>query len=92
MEGKSVLKVPGGKLLKIFLDYDDKINKIKITGDFFLYPEESLEKLEEELIGLGLDKEVLLKKIDDFFKDNNVKLFGIKGSDIVDGVINCVKQ
>ncbi len=92
MEGKSVLKVPGGKLLKIFLDYDDKINKIKITGDFFLYPEESLEVLEKELIGLDLDKDILLKKIDSFFEDNSVKLFGVESSDIVDGVINCVKQ
>jgi len=92
MEGKSILKVPGGKLLKIFLDYNSKINKIKITGDFFLYPEESLEELEKELIGLELDKEVLLKKIDDFFKDNNVKLFGVNSSDIVEGIINCLSH
>lgn len=92
MQGKSILKVPGGKLLKIFLDYDDKINKIKITGDFFLHPEESLEKLEEELIGLELDKDLLLKKIDGFLKKNNIKLFGINSENIVEGILNCLNQ
>ncbi len=92
MEGKAVLKVEGGKLLKIFLDYDNKINKIKITGDFFLYPEESLEMLEKELVGLELDKDLLLEKINGFFEENKVKLFGVNSSDIVDGVINCLSQ
>ena len=43
MKSKSIYKVPNGKLLKIFLDYDKKtqsINYINITGDFFAYPEE----------------------------------------------------
>ena len=92
MQGKSITKVPGGKLLKIFLDYDDKINKIKITGDFFLHPEESLEKLEEYLIGLKLDKDILLEKINIFFEDNGVKLFGLESKDIVDGIINCLNH
>lgn len=89
MEGKSITKVPGGKLLKIFLEYNGKINKIKITGDFFLHPEESLEQLEKELIGLKLDKDLLLDKINIFFKDNDVKLFGVESSDIVSCIMNC---
>ena len=32
------------------------INSIKITGDFFLYPEESLETLEVNLIGTKLEE------------------------------------
>ena len=42
MQSKSVYKVPNGKLLKIFLDYNIEnklINNISITGDFFAYPE-----------------------------------------------------
>jgi lipoate---protein ligase len=45
------------KLIKIFLGYDECtkiINSIKITGDFFLYPEESLDELEANLIGTKL--------------------------------------
>jgi len=89
MKGKSILKVPGGKLLKIFLEYDDKIRKIKITGDFFMHPEESLDKLEKELIGLKLDKEIILIKVDEFLKKKNVKLFGLESKDIVEGILKC---
>ena len=43
---KSVYKIPEGKLVKIGLEtVDDKIKKIKITGDFFLYPEEMAKLL-----------------------------------------------
>ncbi len=92
MKGKSILKVPGGKLLKIFLEYDNKIRKIKITGDFFMHPEESLEKLEKELVGLELNKDLLLKEINIFFKENNVRLFGLESKDIVEGIINCLSH
>ncbi len=91
MQGKSILKVPGGKLLKVFLDYDDKVNNIKITGDFFMHPEDSIEKLEGELIGLELDKDKLLKKIDIFFEENNVKLFGVSSENIVECIMDCKK-
>ncbi len=53
MQSKSVYKVPNGKLLKIFLDYDEKsnlINELSITGDFFAYPEEAIELMENKLI------------------------------------------
>ena len=47
---KSVYKIPEGKLVKIELETtDNKIKKIKITGDFFLYPEEIISKLEKSL-------------------------------------------
>ena len=42
------------KLVKISLEYDEDskiINSITITGDFFLYPEETLDELEVNLIG-----------------------------------------
>jgi hypothetical protein len=75
-EGKSILKVPNGKLLKIFLDYEDnKINKIKITGDFFIHPEETIEKLEKTLNGVEFNS--LEKKIDDFFDNEDPQMFGI---------------
>ena len=44
------------KLIKISMSYDDKkkvINSIKITGDFFIHPEETLEILDGLLVGIG---------------------------------------
>ena len=49
---KSVYKVPGGKLLKISLEPEDnRIKSIRIMGDFFLHPEESITELEDGLKG-----------------------------------------
>ncbi|MBM3229095.1 lipoyl synthase [Candidatus Parvarchaeota archaeon] len=69
--GKSVFKA--GKLLKVFVEYDNHIRKIKITGDFFLHPEEKIVEIEQGLVGVEANQaavnqrlSVLLKGIDVF--------------------------
>jgi hypothetical protein len=50
------------KLIRIMLEYDeieDTINRITISGDFFLYPEEALELLEADLVGKKLERDTL---------------------------------
>lgn len=85
---KNILKVPDGKLIKIFLEYEDgEIKEIKITGDFFVYPEESVEKLEAELVNLKLRKDMLERKIGKFIKSNNVQLFGITIPALVEAIM-----
>jgi hypothetical protein len=43
-------KAPGGKLVRVRLKEEQgQIRSVKITGDFFLVPEESLGKLEKML-------------------------------------------
>ncbi len=50
--GKASVKVPGGKLVRVDVDFSDRLEEINITGDFFLEPPEALEEFEEALIGL----------------------------------------
>ena len=82
------------KLIKILLDYNDQqdsteiINSIKITGDFFLYPEESLEYLEDQLKGTLLDKVKLKEKIDKCLK--NSEAFGFDSESLVAAILGCV--
>lgn len=90
MEKKAVLKVPNGKLLKITADLDDAVLvSIQITGDFFVYPEESISQLEQLLRYQPIEKELLLYMIDAFFKQNNVELFGITAEAIADAIMRC---
>ncbi len=50
-------KVRGGKLLRVSIDHQaELIRSVRITGDFFIHPEEDLEKLEEAAKGLPLDR------------------------------------
>lgn len=55
MKSKSSVKVPDGKLVKIEVEYDDKIEDVKIRGDFFIQPPEALEELENAVEGLEKD-------------------------------------
>ena len=89
-EGKSTIKAQ--KLIRVLLKYDDenKIQDIKITGDFFIHPEESLEKLESELIGVKIDNESLVDAIEKGLKDS--ECFGFSSDDMVKAILDCVKR
>ena len=82
------------KLIKILLEYNDQedskkiINSIKITGDFFLYPEESLEDLEAQLKGTLLDRYKLKEKIDKCLE--NSEAFGFDSESMVTAILGCV--
>jgi lipoate-protein ligase A len=94
MQSKSVYKVPNGKLLKIFLEYDGKNNSIKnieITGDFFAYPEESIEILEKMLKNISLNKECLIEKINSIIKENNIEFIGLNAEGLTEGILMCLK-
>lgn len=58
-------KVPNGKLIRVSAKVkDNKIKLIRITGDFFLHPEERIFELEKALLGRNLDKVTLQKTIE----------------------------
>ena len=53
--GKAINKVAGGKLIKVSLGVEDgRIVDIKVTGDFFMHPEEKIEELENTLTGVRI--------------------------------------
>ena len=94
MQAKSVYKVPNGKLLKIILDYDEKnnsINSVRITGDFFAYPEEAIEAMEDELKNVHLDEDSLLDKINNVIQNKNIEFIGLDAKGLTTGILMCVK-
>ena len=94
MQSKSIYKIPDGKLLKISLIYDKKnrsIDKISIMGDFFAYPEESIELLENELINTKLDEDSLFNKINTIIKKNNIEFIGLNPKGLTTAIMMCLK-
>jgi len=80
-------KVPNGKLLKIsFEKKDDIIQNIKITGDFFLYPEEKITVLEDALTGEKLDKLTIQQELEEVILTEKIELFGIDSESIVKAI------
>jgi hypothetical protein len=55
MDGTGSVKVPDGKLVRVHATYDDRIESVRISGDFFLEPPEALEDLESALEGQPVD-------------------------------------
>mgnify|MGYP005838491531 CR=1 FL=1 len=76
-------KIKGGKLLRIDVGYGKEITSLKITGDFFLHPEETIKEIEKTCIGKSLPLEKSLKsELKQVMKRNNAELVGLKIKDI----------
>ncbi len=78
-----------GKIVKIKLAYkleSQLIHSIRITGDFFVHPEEVIEELEQGLCGVKLEKEDLKNKIHLVLK--NSEIFGFEIDSLVDVILD----
>jgi len=94
MKVNSVYKVPEGKLMKISFDYNknsNKINNLKITGDFFVYPEEGIEIIENEMENTIIDRDVIYNKIEKIINTNLIQLIGLNSEGITKGIMMCIK-
>lgn len=81
-------KIPNGKLIRIRAEVDNKkIENVKITGDFFLYPEEKIESIENSFKGKILKREEIERTIEKVIKKNKIKLLGISEKDFVDALM-----
>ena len=80
--GKAEYKVAGGKLVRVQLvKKEGRIEKLKITGDFFLHPEELIEDLEKALVGQPLNLSDLDEFIGAFIKRRGATLLGASPED-----------
>ncbi len=72
-------KVKGGKLVRLHVECSDIIQKVTITGDFFLHPEDKLELIEKALIGLPLtlSEEDLQRRIKAVVDAECIEMVGI---------------
>lgn len=91
MEGKSMYKVPDGKLLKVHLHAaGGKVKAVRINGDFFLHPEEAIVLLEQGLQGTSLQEEKLKEKIGLIVEGNSIQLFGFRPADLARAIMMAV--
>lgn len=91
MDAKLEYKAPGG-LIKVSLSIkDDIINKIRITGDFFMFPEESLEELEKFLIGVKVEANALQHIVNEFLSRKNVQT-SLTANDLTTAIMQYVNK
>lgn len=85
-------KAPGGKLLRATCRIaGSNLETVKITGDFFLHPEEDLTELEEELVGVKMEEGEIRKAVQAFFKKRKSTIIGAEPEDFVSVILKAVK-
>lgn len=88
MERSATIKVSGGKLLKVAVrSKGGIIEDVRVTGDFFVYPEEALELLEARLKGRNAQNvgEILKEEI----KSLNITIIGFKLEQLISMIEGC---
>ena len=72
-------------MVRLDVRFSDRIDWVKITGDFFLHPEETLDRIEGCLVGapLPLDQPGLTDCIARCLSESQAELIGASPVDIV---------
>jgi len=81
----AIRKIPGGKMVRLEVVYDTQIESVKITGDFFLHPEETLDLIQQNLTGcyLPIQKSELIEKIDRLLLEQKAEFVGVSVVDVI---------
>lgn len=81
-------KAPGGKMVRVRLtERDGRIESVQLSGDFFLIPEDSLQKLEKMLVDVRLDEGELKLLLDRFFRGTKAQGLGVSPDDFVKAIL-----
>lgn len=79
------LKVKGGKLLRLSLELDrGVVTRARLTGDFFIHPEEGIVPLEKALTELPEDTEpeVVRGRLEDVVREEGLQVIGFEPADL----------
>jgi lipoic acid synthetase len=93
MQTQTTYKEPNGKLLRLFLDYNPQthtITKIKITGDFFAYPDNAIDLIEESLPDTPINHEALLNRINQTIDQHHLQLLGLTPEGLTQAILRCL--
>jgi hypothetical protein len=80
-----VRKVKGGKMFRIRSDISTQNVQVRLDGDFFLHPEESLERLEAHLRHcMRMDDEAsAVDYLRDKLDEDGIRIIGADAADLV---------
>jgi hypothetical protein len=91
--GSFTLKVHGGKMVRAKVDaIENRLKNIVITGDFFAYPEDIIENIENSLLGSIVEFDAITKKIESIIKLKNATLLGVKSEHLAEVIVNAMEE
>lgn len=90
MERSTIRKFSGGKLLKVMVrSKHGVIQEARVTGDFFVYPEEALEMIEESLKGIPIT--AIKQTLEREMEEGRIAMVGFKLDDLINMIEACTK-
>lgn len=89
MNGVATKKVVGGKLLRVKSEFTDVVQSVQLTGDFFLHPEEAVQKIEENLCGLSVKStpEIFAERVHRALEEHHIQLIGVSPEDVANTLV-----
>lgn len=77
-------KVKEGKVVKVEIECNELIRNVRITGDFFIHPEDILDEIEKSIISLerSASIETITSNIRSRIADRDVRMIGISPESI----------
>lgn len=77
-------KVKEGKVVKVEIECNELIRNVRITGDFFIHPEDILDEIEKSIISLerSASIETMKSNIKSRIADRDVQMIGISPESI----------
>jgi lipoate-protein ligase A len=79
---EAAYKAPGGLIRATIRARDAVLEDITLSGDFFLYPQDSLTQLELALVGASLSKEELEQRAAAFWQTHQIQSPGVTPEDV----------
>ena len=90
--GEGSFKAAKG-LIKVNVHVHKKIiDSIQISGDFFLYPEDSLWELEKALHGIETQRTHILTTIQQFFGEEQILSPGVTAEDFTQAILLAIQN
>lgn len=76
--------LPGGKTIRVKLEYRDFIDNIEISGDLHIEPDEAIHEIERCLIDVEIEssEQGIANLIEDTLKDHHASVEGASPADI----------
>ena len=89
MDETGSVKVPDGKLVRVTASFEDTIETVRITGDFFLEPPDAREDLEAAIEGHPVD--VSEGELIEAIERVDAQLIGFAPSDLAEATLEAIR-
>ncbi|MDR5656551.1 hypothetical protein RH831_05075 [Halodesulfurarchaeum sp. HSR-GB] len=89
MQATESVKVPDGKLVRVAVTFEESIEDVQITGDFFLQPPEARSDLEAAIEGQPVD--VSVEELSTAIAAVDAECIGFEASDLAQATVEAIR-